>query len=55
MFKRVINVVGYVRQIWPKKFVVAIESIDQELVFVKDDANPLNTEGDPTEGFVVEE
>ena len=55
VFKRAINVVGYVRQIWPKKFVETIESIDQQLVFVDDDARPVHTEGDPEEGYVVEE
>lgn len=55
VFKRTINMVGYVRQIWPKKFVETIESIDQSLVFVDDDADPISTEGDPTEGFLVEQ
>jgi hypothetical protein len=55
VFKRNINMVGYVRQIWPKKFVETIESVDQTLVFVDDDADPINTEGDPAEGFVVEQ
>jgi hypothetical protein len=54
VFKRSINMVGYVRQIWPKKFVETVESIDQALVFVDDDADPILTEGDPAEGYVVE-
>lgn len=55
VFKRTINMVGYVRQIWPKKFVETIESYDQSLVFVDDDAEPINAEGDPAEGFVAEQ
>ncbi len=55
VFKRSINMVGYVRQIWPKKFVETVQSYDQGLVFVDDDADPIETEGDPDVGYVVEQ
>jgi len=55
VFKRSINMVGYVRQIWPKAFVETIETLNQDLVFVDDDADPVQTEGDPTDGYVVEQ
>jgi hypothetical protein len=57
IFKRTINMVGYVRQIWPKKFVETVEEYDQSIVFVKDDVEPVVTEDDGGEdtGYLVEQ